>query len=271
MARGADKASANLIRLLSASGNEGCEVLPGEADVVHLGRRDGGRTRVSSEVLLELERRGIAGRSGGRVRLTDAGRAALRRLAAGEADFAAQHRDIAVVSSPDGGAMAVNHAESPLGVLSRLKQKNGEPWFPPILVAAGDRLRADYTRGQYMPSMGARLEPVTSRGNAARGGGMAELTEAALSARIRVERAVEATGPEIAGLLIDVCCHLKGLELVERERQWPQRSAKLLLRAGLEMLARHYAPDDPGRRRTRKWGADGHRPDIAVDLDTHQK
>lgn len=267
MSRVADKASANLIRLLSAAGKEGWAALPGEADVVHLGRPDGRRSRVSTEILLQLERRGIAIREGGRVRLTEAGRAALRRLGGSEAGFAAQHRDIATVSAPDGGKMSVNFAESPLGALSRLKQKNGAPWFPPDLVAAGDRLRVDYTRGQYLPSMGARLEPVASRGNAARGGGMAELTEAALSARIRVERAIEATGPEIAGLLIDVCCHLKGLELVERERQWPQRSAKLLLRAGLEMLARHYAPDHSGRHGTRNWGMAGYRPDIAVDLN----
>ncbi len=260
-----DRTKARLIRMLAAAGKEGCVILPGEADVAHLDQPDGRRMRVSTAVLLDLERAGIAMRASGRIRLTDAGRAACRRLGAGEAGFAAQHRETTLVHDAEGGAREVNLAESPLGALARLKRRDGELWFPPTLVAAGDRLRADYTRGQFMPTMGVRLEPLASRGNAARGGGIAELTEAALSARMRVERAMEAVGPETAGLLIDVCCHLKGLETVERERQWPQRSAKLLLRAGLEMLARHYVPEGGRRSGVRSWGGEGFRPDLAFD------
>ena len=54
---------------------------------------------------------------------------------------------------------------------------------------------------------------------------------------------------------------------MERERQWPARSAKLVLRLGLESLARHYglaaaATGKPGRGRVRHWGAEGYRPEI---------
>jgi hypothetical protein len=75
-----------------------------------------------------------------------------------------------------------------------------------------------------------------------------------------VHLALDAVGPEFAGLLIDVCCFLKGLEVAERERGWPARSAKIVLQLALERLARHYgyAASTSGRARAqvRTWLAD---------------
>jgi Domain of unknown function (DUF6456) len=74
-----------------------------------------------------------------------------------------------------------------------------------------------------------------------RGGhGGATFTDAAVAARQRVRRALDTLGPEFGDLLLDVCCFLKRLEDVERERRWPPRSAKVVLQLGLDRLARHY-------------------------------
>jgi Domain of unknown function (DUF6456) len=68
----------------------------------------------------------------------------------------------------------------------------------------------------------------------------ATLTETVIAARQRLRHALDQIGPEFSGLLLDVCCFLKRLDDVERERGWPRGSAKVALQLGLDRLARHY-------------------------------
>lgn len=97
-------------------------------------------------------------------------------------------------------------------------------------------------------------EPRLASKTKGRAGGTADLCDA----RMRVGKAMEAIGPELCGVALDGYCFQKGLELVERERQWPVRSAKLMLRAALMALARHYAPPRAAGRQSHVWGAEGY-------------
>ena len=160
-------------------------------------------------------------------------------------------------------SLQVNLAESPLAQLARRKNRTGEPFLTSNEVMAGERLRADYTRGQIMPRLGANWEAPVSSGPRGGNDGIGNLTDAALSARIRVNKALDAVGPELAGPLIDVCCFLKGIEQVETERGWPARSAKLLLKTALAALSRHYQPAATSRRNTiLHWGAPDYKPSL---------
>ena len=188
----------------------------------------------------------LARRNGaGAIEITATGRAHLARLhAARQRDgidpFLAQHAAIArrEGGEPGDGALLVNESESPLAWLARRKGRDGRAMIEPHHFLAGERLRADFTRAQMMPRTTSNWEsPVRSRGDA---GATMHFSDAAIAARQRVNHAMAAAGPEFSGLLLDICCFLKGLEDIEQERRWPARSAKVVLQLALERLARHY-------------------------------
>ncbi len=181
-------------------------------------------------------------------RISPEGRAALRRALSGSADIADQHREIRSV--PCDGDVAneigkrptttkVNLSESPLARLAARKKKNGQPLLKPEEVRAGERLRADFTFASMMPTVGQgwRTERLTT---SSRGSGLKDLNNDVLSARQRVETVLESLEPVLAGVLVDVCCHLKGLEKIEAERGWPARCAKIILQIALSALADRY-------------------------------
>ncbi|CAK7255301.1 MULTISPECIES: DUF6456 domain-containing protein [unclassified Shinella] len=253
-----DAALAKVLRLLLAAGEAR---VAGEAALA----ADGRRQPLGPALLAAALRRGLVRREGDRLFATAEARAYLkRRLCTAETPFADQHRDLAEVTVLRDGAREralANRLESPLASLTRLKEKTGEAFLPDTALAAGERLHADFTRGGLQPRLTMSWEPRIAGRQKGEAGAVRELTDTALAARLRVARAITAIGPELSGVALDVCCFMKGLETVERERQWPARSAKLMLRAALMALARHYAPPVPAGRQAHAWGAEGYRPE----------
>lgn len=238
-----------------------------------LATRAAGRGSANPALVARLTRDGLVERGAdGQPALTEAGRQAVRRILAGADGFALQHQTRStIVIDDDGGrrSVLVNLDESPLSRLRRQKGADGRPLIDAAAFAAGERLRSDFTRAQLMPRVTANWTATVADSRRSGGaGGMAELTEAAIAARQRVERALAAVGPELSGILLDVCCFLKGVEEIERERAWPVRSAKLVLRLALSSLARHYGLSETtkgaaGGGRIVHWGAEDFRPAIA--------
>lgn len=178
--------------------------------------------------------------------LSSAGASFLRRLAArSDNPHAEQHRLMSPKAfAPDGRAMrevAVNDGESPIGWLRSRKGPGGRPLLSEAACDAADRLREDFTLARLTPRVTADWSLAPGTAPKRRSGDAAlVITEAALAARQRVRRALEAVGPGLSDALLQVCCHLKGLEEAERDLGWPRRSGKLVLSMALERLAVHY-------------------------------
>lgn len=211
--------------------------------------------------------RGLIRETRGALSATEETAGFLRRAMLPDDDFSGQHR-IEVTGTVEiaGHRQPVrrNLAESPLSLLGRLKDRAGQPFLPEDAMDAGERLLADFTRAQLQPRITASWEPQLAGRAKGHAGAQADIADSAIAARERFGRAVDAMGPELAGVAVDVCCFPKGLETVERERQWPVRSAKLMLRTALLAIARHYAPPPrSGSRTSHHWGTSDYRPPIA--------
>lgn len=208
-----------------------------------------------------------------RLGLTAAGRARLRRAGADGPDFRRQHGAVARrAATPEAPPLVVDEAESPLAWLARRRDKDGRAFLSASRFEAGERLRADFTLARMMPTVTSNWS--AGRIGASKGGpgGIGDLTDRALSARDRVRAALDAVGTDLADLLLDVCCFLKGLETIESDRRWPARSAKVVLDIALGRLAAHYGLAEEARgldraRRLRAWGTGDNRPTIGAAPD----
>jgi hypothetical protein len=170
----------------------------------------------------------------GRYRISEAGRAGLRR-SGGEDGFARQHRVLeprALIENGQASAAPANALESPLW---RWRKAGA---ISAVECAAGERLREDHHRS----SLQARLtrDPARSRIGEKSYSGPDAAPISALAASDRVRAALAAAGDGLDSLLLAVCIEEDAPEAAARARGWPKGAGLKLLGMGLSRLARHY-------------------------------
>lgn len=210
-------------------------------------------------------------------RISPDGRAALRRArSAGggpipkptaRADAGtASSSSPAIGLSSNGFSAATNPAESPLSWLRRRRDKSGQPLISAVQFEAGERLRGDLWFAQMTPRVTVNWSATGGCSTANGSGQGVDIADNAAAAQQRVRRVFAGLNPISAGLLLDVCGHLLGLEQVERSRGWPPRSGKVALQMALSDLARHYGlaqtrtSSRPGASKLSHWATSDYRP-----------
>ncbi|MDQ2088779.1 DUF6456 domain-containing protein [Marimonas arenosa] len=188
-----------------------------------------------------------------RYRITQVGRAAVSRMLAeaenaaqgfaeAQAPFLAQHGGLE--EAPDTGGKGkirprYHFGESPLTALARRKDRDGQPFLNPDLVAAGERLREDFELAQMGPRTGQNWERFLT-GGVDEGFGPGDALGGSKAARDRVAAALLDLGPGLGDVALRCCCYLEGLESTEKRMGWSARSGKIVLRIALQRLKRHY-------------------------------
>lgn len=184
--------------------------------------------------------------------ITQAGRAAWKRMAttaegAGMAEapavFGAQHReweDRTVTEEGDERRMRYNAAESPVAVLARRRDRDGNPFLTPELVSAAEQLREDFELAQMGPRVTQNWERFLTGGDRGSFQHDGKTGGGARDARDRVSAALRDLGPGLGDCVLRCCCFLEGLEVAEKRMGWSARSGKIVLRIALQRLRRHY-------------------------------
>jgi Domain of unknown function (DUF6456) len=162
-----------------------------------------------------------------------------------------------------------NDSESPLMRLFLRKGTSGKAYIDGVQFLAGEKLRSDFERahlaqritGTYAESAGSGGRHWQMSDNS-----IEKLSDNAIAARQRLHHAFTAVGPELSGVLYQVCCIAAGFEQAERVLALPPRSGKAVLALGLTRLARHYGLikiHQPKKQDSiAHWATDDYRPAI---------
>jgi hypothetical protein len=170
------------------------------------------------------------------------------------------------ILGPDGRAVtaAVNETECPLGWLKWRKNRSGRPLVGEEQFAAAEKLRTDYTLAQFEQRITTDWDAPLALARSWQSSDL-RISRAAIAARERLFAALGHVGPELSGILLEVCCMSGGIEKAERLLGLPRRSGKAILEIALTRLARHYGllPDEaPRASPPRHWAAPDSLPRI---------
>jgi hypothetical protein len=135
-------------------------------------------------------------------------------------------------------APLVSLDESPLARLAAAREGEA-PFLLAHQVAAGERVRLLVERARLSPRLTMSYDATRTAGGGG-ASGPADISDSAVDARRKLDEVARLLPPDCRGVVFDVCGLLKGLQVVETERGWPRRSAKMVLRIALDQLATHW-------------------------------
>lgn len=178
-------------------------------------------------------------------RISNLGRTMLKTLMAQAENRAGGFREApggfsAAPPSRDAPRHRMGMFDTPVLALARRRDRDGDPFLPPRLVRAAERIQDDFELAQMMPRTTSNWDDYLTAGTSGPGHVPDGRDGGASAARARVSNALRVLGPGLGDVVMECCCRLQGLEVAEKKLGWSARSGKIVLRIALQRLCQHY-------------------------------
>ena len=105
---------------------------------------------------------------------------------------------------------------------------------------AAQKLERLFARAMLGPRVTLSYDPARTSSSKGQRNGAVDISDSAAEARRQLNLLASALPRECWGVMVDVYGLGLGLQQVETARRWPRRSAKLVLRIGLDQLAARF-------------------------------
>jgi len=209
------------------------------------------------EAIAKLASQGVIYLHGDKCFTSDSAKHWLKRQLAEGAVFSDQHQQIIKTKA----GLALNMLEGPVLALSKAK-KGQSSFLAHHHILAATKVQALVLRSQMMPRTTMSYDPTRVGGKNCGSAIVSDLSVSAIDARKALSDMLGFLPKDCAGVVMDVCGFQKGLQLIETERRWPRRSAKLILRIGLEQLSKKMgyetvATGENSKRKISSWMQSG--------------
>ncbi|MCF4097913.1 DUF6456 domain-containing protein [Maritalea mediterranea] len=124
------------------------------------------------------------------------------------------------------------------GQLNRLcdRKSVGGGRLTPDHILVANRLEHLIERAMLTPQITRNYEQLSLSLGQSRGYGSADISDMAADARKQLAQLYQLLPTDCMNVLVDICGFAKGLQEIEASRNWPRRSAKLVVKIGLDQL-----------------------------------